>query len=61
MLVNKIHIALIQETMLKDKDKFYLNGYRIYRTNSEYRRGTTILISNMINDPNLYNYEMSRR
>ena len=49
MLVNKIHIALIQETMLKDKDKLYINGYRIYRSNSEYRRGTAILISNMIN------------
>ena len=49
MLVNKIHIALIQETMLKDNDKMYINGYRIYRSNSEFRRGTAILISNTIN------------
>ena len=35
MLVNKIHIALIQETMLKDKDKMYIKGYRIYRLNRE--------------------------
>ena len=37
MLVNKIHIALIQETMLKDNDKMYINEYRIYRSNSEFR------------------------
>jgi len=49
MLVNKIHIALIQETMLKDKDKIYIKGYRIYISNSEFRRGTAIIVSNMIN------------
>ena len=49
ILVNKIHIALIQETMLKDKDKMYIKGYRIYRSNSEFRRGTVIIVSNMIN------------
>ena len=48
MLVNKIHIALIQETMLKDKDKMYIKGYRIYRSNSEFRRGTAIMVSNII-------------
>ena len=48
MLVNKIHIALLQETMLKDNDKMYIKGYRIYRSNSEFRKGTAILISNSI-------------
>ena len=49
MIVNKIHIALIQETMLNDKDKMYIKGYLIYRSNSEFRRGTAIMVSNMIN------------
>ena len=48
MLVNKVHIALLQETMLKDNDKMYIKGYRIYRSNSEFRKGTAILISNSI-------------
>ena len=48
MLVNKIHIALLQETMLKDNDKMYIKDFRIYRSNSKFRKGTAILVSNSI-------------
>ena len=41
-----IHIALIQETMLKDEDKWYIKGYKIYRSNAtEHRKGVAILVS----------------
>ena len=41
-----IHIALIQETMLKDEDKWYIKGYKIYRSNaSEHRKGVAIICS----------------
>jgi len=41
-----IHIALIQETMLKDEDKWFIKGYKIYRSNAtEHRKGVAILVS----------------
>ena len=41
-----IQIALIQETMLKDEDKWYIKGYKIYRSNNpEHRKGVVILCS----------------
>ena len=47
LLVNNIHIALIQETMLNEYHKMYIKGYKIYRSNSiDNRKGVAILISN---------------
>ena len=34
LLVNNIHIALLQETMLNEYHKIYIKGYKIYRSNS---------------------------
>ena len=48
MLVNKVYIALFQEIMLKDNDKMYIKGFRIYRFNSEFRKSTDILVWNLI-------------
>ena len=39
--------------MLKDNDKMYIKGFRIYRSNREFRKGTVILVSNLI-DPQTY-------
>ena len=42
-----IQICLLQETMLKQGDKMYLKGFKIYRADSDIRRkGVAILISN---------------
>ena len=49
--------------MLKDTDKIYVKGYWVYRSNSEFRKGTAILISNSI-DAQTYlvmKYEITRR
>ena len=50
--------------MLKDTDKIYVKGYRVYRSsNSEFRKETAILISNSI-DAQTYivmKYEITRR
>ena len=48
MLVNKVHIAILPKTMLKDNDKIYIKCFRIYRSNNEFRKGTALLISNSI-------------
>ena len=45
---NKIDIALIQETMLKENDAFYIKNYRIFRANSKFRRGVAIIISKQL-------------
>ena len=38
----------------------YIKGYRIYRSNSEFRRGTVIM-ANMINAQTYIVYEITRR
>ena len=47
-MVNKIHLAFIQETMLKTTDKLYIKGFKIYRAYSNFRKGTMILVSNLV-------------
>ena len=32
---NHINIALLQETMLKENDKFYIKNYMFYRANAK--------------------------
>jgi hypothetical protein len=51
LYLENIDIALIQETHLKNTDKFYIKGYRIFRSNNENarRKGCAILISNRLN------------
>ena len=34
--------------MLKPTDKLYIKGFKIYRSNSDFRKGTLILVSNLI-------------
>ena len=47
LLINNIHIALLQETMLNEYHKMYIKGYKIYRSNStDNRKGVAILINN---------------
>ena len=43
-----IDIALIQETMLKENDTFYIKNYKIFRANSNFRRGVSIIISKQL-------------
>ena len=46
---NDIDIALLQETFLIEKDKLYIDGYKIYRADNQIRRkGVAILISTKI-------------
>ena len=43
---NEIDIALLQETFLIEEDKFYIEGYKIYRADNQIRRkGVAILIN----------------
>ena len=47
LLINNIHIALLQETMLNEYHKMYIKGYKIYRSNStDNRKGVAIIINN---------------
>lgn len=41
----KIDIALLSETMLKDNHKLFLNGYKIYRRDREVNRGGGVAIA----------------
>ena len=44
-----IQIALLQETMLQEKNKLFIKGFKIYRADSPInRRGIAILISNQL-------------
>ena len=44
-----IQIALLQETMLQEKHKLFIKGFKIYRADSQInRRGVAILISNQL-------------
>lgn len=44
-----IQIALLQETMLQEKNKLYMKGYKIYRSDATInRRGVAILISEQL-------------
>ena len=44
-----IHIALLQETMLIEKDKLYIKNYKIYRADADIRRRRVlILVSNQL-------------
>ena len=44
-----IQIALLQETMLQEKNKLFIKGFKIYRADSPInRRGVAILISNQL-------------
>ena len=44
-----IDVALLQETFLIEEDKFYLEGYKIFRADNQIRRkGVAILINNKL-------------
>ena len=45
---NNIDIAMLQEPLLTNEDKFYIKNYKIYRSNSTSRKGVSILISNSL-------------
>ena len=53
LYTNNIQICLLQETILKKEDKFYIKGFKIYRAdNEERRKGVSNLISNQLKSLN---------
>ena len=39
---------MLQETILKPVDKFYLKNFKIYRANAKSRKGVAIIVSNQL-------------